>query len=134
MFGGGHDLVLSLGLGDGNGRTRGLKRGCPKKDGKINNKNNKIRQFTDTGRNKTREPMSGTGTKVGTKICQPNIAIKHPCIALKFGPNVDYRLFFGMHISICFHLPYCYYMQVKYRHHVMEYGPGTNFFGFDDVT
>ena len=25
MVGGGHDLVLSLGLGDGNARTRGLK-------------------------------------------------------------------------------------------------------------
>ena len=39
MVGGGHNLVLSLGLGDGNVRTRGLKRGCPKKDGKNNNKN-----------------------------------------------------------------------------------------------
>ena len=39
MVGGGHDLVLSLGLGDGNASTCGLKRGCPKKDGKINNKN-----------------------------------------------------------------------------------------------
>ena len=35
----GHSLVLSLGLGDGNARTRGLKRGCPKKDGKNSNKN-----------------------------------------------------------------------------------------------
>ena len=33
MVGGGHDLVLSLGLGDGN--ARGLKQGCPKKDGKA---------------------------------------------------------------------------------------------------
>ena len=38
MVSGGHNLVLSLGLGDGNARTRGLKRGCPKKDGKNNNK------------------------------------------------------------------------------------------------
>ena len=39
MVGGGHDLVLSLGLGDGNARTRGLKRHCLKKDGKINKNN-----------------------------------------------------------------------------------------------
>ena len=39
MVGGGHDLVLSLGLGDDNARTRGLKRDCHRKDGKINNKN-----------------------------------------------------------------------------------------------
>ena len=39
MVGGGHNLVLSLGLGDGNAHTRGLKQGCPKKDGKNNNKN-----------------------------------------------------------------------------------------------
>ena len=39
MVSGGHDLVLSVGLSDGNARTRGLKRGCPKKDEKINNKN-----------------------------------------------------------------------------------------------
>ena len=38
MVGGGHDLVLSLGFGNGNAHTRGLKRGCPKEDGKINNK------------------------------------------------------------------------------------------------
>ena len=38
MVGGGHNLVLSLGLGDGNACTRGFKRGCPKKDGKNNNK------------------------------------------------------------------------------------------------
>ena len=38
MVGGGHNLVLSLGLGNGIARTRGLKRGCPKKDGKINSK------------------------------------------------------------------------------------------------
>ena len=31
MVGGWNDLVLSLGLGDGNGRTRGLKRGRPKR-------------------------------------------------------------------------------------------------------
>ena len=37
MVGGGHNLVLSLGLGDGNARTRELKRGRPKKDGKNNN-------------------------------------------------------------------------------------------------
>ena len=37
MVGGGHNPVLSLGLGDGNVRARGLKRGCPKKDGKNNN-------------------------------------------------------------------------------------------------
>ena len=42
MVGGGHDLVLSLGLDDGNARTRWLKRGCLKKDGKINNKNNAL--------------------------------------------------------------------------------------------
>ena len=35
MVGGGHNLVLSLGFGDGN--ARGLKRGCPKKDGKNYN-------------------------------------------------------------------------------------------------
>ena len=38
MVGGGHNLVLSLGLGDGNARTCWLKRGCPKKDRKNNNK------------------------------------------------------------------------------------------------
>ena len=37
MVGSGHKLVLSLGISDGNTRTRGLKRGCPVKDGKINN-------------------------------------------------------------------------------------------------
>ena len=38
MVGGGHDL----GLGDCNARSRGLKRGCSKKDGQIKNKNNKM--------------------------------------------------------------------------------------------
>ena len=38
---GGHDLVLSLGLDDGDAHTRGLERSCHKKDKKINNKNNK---------------------------------------------------------------------------------------------
>ena len=42
------------------------------------------------------------GPKSGTKFCQQNIAIKHACIELKFGSNVDYRLFFEMHISIFF--------------------------------
>ena len=31
-------MVLSVGFGGGNVRTRGLKRECPLKDGKINNK------------------------------------------------------------------------------------------------
>ena len=58
--------------------------------------------------------------KSGTKFCQQNIAIKHACmtcigIGLKFGSNVDYRLFFEMHMIIFLHLPYFYYMQVKYR-------------------
>ena len=53
--------------------------------------------------------------KSGTKFCQQNIAIKHACIKLKFGSNVDYRLFFEMHISIFLHLPYFYYMQMEYR-------------------
>ena len=53
--------------------------------------------------------------KSGTKFCQQNIAIKHACIELKFGSNVDYRIFFEMHISIFLHLLYFYYMQVKYR-------------------
>ena len=53
--------------------------------------------------------------KSGTKFCQQNIAIKHACIELKFGSNVDYRRFSEMHISIFLHLPYFYYMQVKYR-------------------
>ena len=53
--------------------------------------------------------------KSGTKFCQQNIAIIHACIELEFGSNVDYRLFFEMHISIFLHLPYFYYMQVKYR-------------------
>ena len=127
MFGGGHNLVLSLGLGVGNACTHGLKRGCPKKEGKINNKNNKTRQFTNTGRNKTRNQRPETGIKVGTKFCQPNIAIKHACIELKFGPNVDYRLFFEMHIRICFHLPYCYYMQVEYRTISWNTDPGPTF-------
>ena len=39
VVGGKHNLILSLGLGDGNARTRGLKLGCPVKDGKINNNN-----------------------------------------------------------------------------------------------
>ena len=42
------------------------------------------------------------GPKSGTKFCQQNIAIKHAYIELKFGSNVDYRLFFEMHISIFF--------------------------------
>ena len=41
MVGGGHDLVLSVGLGDGNARTLGLNRVYPKKDGKIYNNKNK---------------------------------------------------------------------------------------------
>ena len=53
--------------------------------------------------------------KSGTKFCQKNIAIKHACIELKFVSNVDYRLFFEMHISIFLQLPCFYYMQVKYR-------------------
>ena len=52
--------------------------------------------------------------KSGTKFCQQNIAVKHACIELKFRSNVDYRLFFDMHISIFLHLS-LYYMQVKYR-------------------
>ena len=53
--------------------------------------------------------------KSGTKFCQQNIAVKHACIELKFGSNVDYRLVFEMHISIFLHLSYLYFMQVKYR-------------------
>ena len=37
--------MLSVELGDGNVRTSGLKRGCPKKDGKIINKNKFNGQF-----------------------------------------------------------------------------------------
>ena len=86
------------------------------------------------GRNKTRDQRPGPGPKSGTKFCQQNIAVKHACIELKFGLNVDYRLFFEMHISIFLHLPYFYYMQVKYRTMSWNTDPGTNFFGFDDVT
>ena len=67
------------------------------------------------------------GPKSGTKFCQQNIAIKHACIDLKFGSNVDYRLFFEMHISIFLHLPYFYYMQVKYRTMSWNRDPGPNF-------
>ena len=48
MVGGGHNLVLSLGLGDGNTRTRRLKLGCPVKDGKINNKKNNTIRYTES--------------------------------------------------------------------------------------
>ena len=67
------------------------------------------------------------GPKSGTKFCQQNIAIKHACIKLKFGWNVDYRLFFEMHISICLHLPYFYYMQMKYRTMSWNTDPGPTF-------
>ena len=67
------------------------------------------------------------GPKSGTKFCQQNIAVKHACIELKFGLNVDYRLFFEMHISICLHLPYFYYMQVKYRTMSWNTDPGPTF-------
>ena len=63
------------------------------------------------GRNKTRDQRPESGTKIRNQICQQNIAIKHACIEPKFGPNVDYRLFFEMHISIFLHLPYSYYRQ-----------------------
>ena len=53
--------------------------------------------------------------KSETNFCQQNIAIKHACIELKLKSNVDYRLFFELHISIFLHLLYFYYMQVKYR-------------------
>ena len=75
------------------------------------------------GRNKTRDQRTGPGTK----FCQQNIAIKHACIELKFGSNVDYRLFFEMHISIFLHLPYFYYMQVKYRTMSWNTDPGPIF-------
>ena len=65
--------------------------------------------------------------KFGTKFCQQNIAVKHACIELKFGLNVDYRLFFEMHVSICLHLPYFYYMQVKYRTMSWNTDPGPTF-------
>ena len=65
--------------------------------------------------------------KSGTKFCQQNIAVKHACIELKFKLNVDYRLFFEMHISIFLHLPYFYYMQVKYRTMSWNTDPGPNF-------
>ena len=32
------------------------------------------------------------GPKSGTKFCQQIIAVKHACIKLKFGLNVDYPL------------------------------------------
>ena len=67
------------------------------------------------------------GPKSGTKFCQQNIAVKHECIKLKFGLNVDYRLFFEMHISIFLHLPYFYYMQVKYRTMPWNTDPGPTF-------
>ena len=69
----------------------------------------------------------GPGTKSGTKFCQQNIAIKHACVELKFGSNVDYRLFIEMHISIFLHLPYFYYMQVKYRTMSSNTDPGPTF-------
>ena len=67
------------------------------------------------------------GPKYGTKFCQQNIAVKHACIELKFGLNVDYRLFFEMHVSIFLHLPYFYYMQVKYRTMSWNTDPGPAF-------
>ena len=67
------------------------------------------------------------GPKFGTKFCQQNIAVKHACIELKFGSNVEYRLFFEMHISIFLHLPYFYYMQVKYRTMSWNTDPGPTF-------
>ena len=67
------------------------------------------------------------GPKSGTKFCQQNISVKHACIELKFGLNVDYRLFFEMHISIFLHLPYFYYMQVKYRTMSWNTDPGPAF-------
>ena len=63
------------------------------------------------GRNKTRDQCPGP--KSGTKFCQQNIAIKHACIELKFGSNVDYRFCFEMHKSIFLHMPYFNYMHVK---------------------
>ena len=65
------------------------------------------------------------GPKSGTKFCQQNIAVKHACIQLKFGLNVDYRLFFEMHISIFLHLPYFYYME--YRTMSWNTDPGPAF-------
>ena len=47
------------------------------------------------------KPMTGIrnrNPKSETKFCQQYIAIKHVCIDLKFGSNVDYRLFFEMHM------------------------------------
>ena len=79
------------------------------------------------GRNKTRDQRPEPGLKSGTKFCQQNIAIKHACVELKFGSNVDYRLFFEMHISIFLHLPYFYYMQVKYRTMSSNTDPGSTF-------
>ena len=67
------------------------------------------------------------GPKSETKFCQQNIVIKHACIELKFGSNIDYRLFFEMHISIFLHLPYLYYMQVKYRTMSWNMDPGPTF-------
>ena len=68
-----------------------------------------------------------SGPKSGTKFCQQNIAIKHACIKLKFGWNVDYKLFFEMHISIFLHLPYFYYMHMKYRTMSWNTDPGPTF-------
>ena len=65
--------------------------------------------------------------KSGTKYCQQNIAVKHACIELKFGLNVDYRFFFEMHISIFHHLPYFYYMQAKYKTMSLNTDPGPTF-------
>ena len=65
--------------------------------------------------------------KPGTKFCQQNIAIEHACIELKFGSNVDYSLFFEMHISIFLHLPYFYHMQMKYRTMSWNTDPGPTF-------
>ena len=84
------------------------------------------------GRNKTRDQCPGP--KSGTKFCQQNIAIKHACIELKFGSNVDYRFCFEMHKSIFLHMPYFHYMHVKYSIMSWNTDPGPTFFGFDDVT
>ena len=46
MVGGGHDLVLSLGFGDGDAHTRGLQRGCPKYYEKTDNKNTNKMHFS----------------------------------------------------------------------------------------
>ena len=74
-----------------------------------------------------------SGPKSRTKFCQPNMGTKHVCIKLKFMPNVDYRLFLDMHITICFHFLIFFSNSIQIRDHVKPFRSGTSFHSIHNV-